>query len=159
MQQQVTELAGRMGALETGQAQLRQEQGAQKQQMAGYEHKVDDIHATVKRDAQTRLENNLLLTKNADNMDKILFLLKGQKEEGLEVPGLTERFMTMELATKVFRAETRAQFEALRQAVADKKLADGTRRGWLAGAIAVGGAVAAFIGTYFHDAIAALFHR
>jgi chromosome segregation ATPase len=118
--------------------------------MDTYEKKVDDVQKTVQHGAQTTAENNLLL-------HKLLLAVQGQREPGLETPGLLARFTEMEerLGNQIkCHSDDLADLQEARQ---EQERAQARRNGYMAGAAAVFAVVSALLGWYFSAQLHHLF--
>ena len=119
-------------------AEVRAEVAEVKIRMGAYEKKVDQLHATLQHGAQTSAENNLLL-------HKVLLAVQGQREPGLEIPGLMQTV-----------ADMRREWDGMKVANQERDVSLSARRGWLAGAIAVGGLALGAAGTWLYNTLISL---
>ena len=101
--------------------------------VAQHESLLGSILETLKRNSQMAQDNNTLL-------HTVLNVVRGQREPGLERPGLADDIKT--LSSKIVAIEV---------LYADLKSADTSRKGWLAGVVTIVTLASGFIATYFYE--------
>lgn len=100
------------------------------------ERKLDGGFSTV----NGRMNETLLMVQ------QVLYVVQGQRTPGLETDGLNQQFVA-------FKSQIQADVAALHLAHHENAVAVSARRGWIAGAIAVGGLFIGAVGTWFYNTL------